>query len=251
MILNLILLMLSGWLPWMLRLKWIETHRRQERPELNSTQKGPEPDFPSPRNPWPKAIAGSEDKKAVQEDVFARDRTPNVIIEVEPVPPAPPPPPMPQLPVYFGTMFIGDPVIVLEFPPGTQKSYHAAETVGAFYLVSFDRERVVFDWNGKKVERTLEELRGGASAAPNLAAAPSAAISTRTAAPRSNVTTVEAEPSDKSKLSTKLGIDTGVGIRLCLGGDTSPAGTVVDGYRKRMVNGTFGPTCSWELMNRD
>jgi hypothetical protein len=249
-ILNLALLTLSGWLFGMVRLKWIEL-RTHERSELYSQRKVPQWNFTPQLNPLPKPAAASEYYEVVQRDVFAEDRTPNVVIEAKPVPPPPPSLPMPPLPVYFGTMLIGDPVIILEFPKGTQKNYHAADTVGAFQLVSFDRERVVFDWDGKTVERTLEELRNGTPDAPQSVAAASSAIFAKTASSGLNVTVAAAEPSDNSELSTRLGMDTGVGIRLCLTGETSPAGTVVDGYRKRMVNGTVGPTCSWELMNHD
>jgi hypothetical protein len=233
-----------------LRIKWIELHVH-ETSELFPSTEFPKRNFTSPSVPLPKAQVISEYNEVVQKDLFARDRSSNVTIAIERDPPAPPSPPMPPLPVYFGTMFIGDPVIVLEFPKGTQKNYHAGEKVGAVRLVSFDSEIVVFDWDGKKVERTVAQLRDGASDAAYSGAAASATTTMKTAALRSNLTSTSPEPSDRSTLTTKLGMDTGVGVRLCLTGETSPAGTVIDGYRKRKVNGAFGPTCSWELLNRD
>jgi hypothetical protein len=36
------------------------------------------------------------------------------------------------------------------------------------------------------------------------------------------------------------------GIKLCQAGDSNPAGTVVDGYRKVIKATPFGGICSWE-----
>ena len=42
------------------------------------------------------------------------------------------------------------------------------------------------------------------------------------------------------------GVDIGGGRRGCLPGDSSPAGTVADGYKKVSTNYAFGPICYWE-----
>jgi hypothetical protein len=43
-----------------------------------------------------------------------------------------------------------------------------------------------------------------------------------------------------------MGVDTGGGIRACAPGDTAPAGTMSDGYRKIVSETPFGKVCRWE-----
>jgi hypothetical protein len=43
-----------------------------------------------------------------------------------------------------------------------------------------------------------------------------------------------------------LGAEIDTGVRNCLPGDTSPAGTVLNGYQKRIISSMFGPVCRWE-----
>jgi hypothetical protein len=54
---------------------------------------------------------------------------------------------------------------------------------------------------------------------------------------------------DTAEASKQLGADNGGGIRQCVKGDESPAGTIVDGYKKRISSGMFGTTCMWEKVN--
>jgi hypothetical protein len=180
-----------------------------------------------------------------QKMLFAKDRNPNVILDPPPPPPpAPPPPPMPDLPAYYGTMaFFGDPVILLSLPKGPQKKYHAGDTVGPFQLVSFDRDKVVFDWNGKTVERKPEDLKEKEPSAEQVAAAaprPSAVAA---------VKLIPDPPPDAPKLSDVIGKDNGGGIRMCVAGDTTPAGKIVDGYKKVITSNMFGQTCMWQQVN--
>jgi hypothetical protein len=66
---------------------------------------------------------------------------------------------MPALPGYSGQMSIGEPVIFLSVAKDVQHSYHAGDQVGDFKLASFDEDNIVLEWNGKTVERKLEDLR--------------------------------------------------------------------------------------------
>jgi hypothetical protein len=43
-----------------------------------------------------------------------------------------------------------------------------------------------------------------------------------------------------------LGVDLGNGFRACVHGDSSPAGTMVDGYKKETSQGLIGVSCVWE-----
>ena len=38
----------------------------------------------------------------------------------------------------------------------------------------------------------------------------------------------------------------GLDLRACVMGDTTPSGTVVDGYKKIEVRGLMGMDCHWE-----
>jgi hypothetical protein len=251
-LLNLGLLALAGWFCWILRAKWNEAHQH-EHTELSSVPRSPRLFAPPPVAP-PKPMAASEYNDVAQKTLFAKDRNPNVIIEVKAPPPLPPPPPMPPLPAYFGSMSLGDPVIVLRLPKGTQKSYHAGDEVGPFKVVSFDHEKVVFDWDGKTVERNLEDLREKEEVkevAVNRQVAP---VAPAAAAPpgvsaRSIGGSASNDTKEEPKGSDKLGRDLGPGLKACVAGDTSVAGTVVDGYKKRVEPSMMGPRCLWEQAN--
>jgi hypothetical protein len=238
-LLNLGLLALAGWLFWMLRLKWIELHQHEHTVLSLSPQVRKRLSVPVPM-PLSKPMAASDYNEVAQKMLFSKDRNPNVIVEVKPVPLPPPPPPMPQLPAYYGEMALGEPVIVLRLPKGVQKNYHAGEQVGPFQLVSFDAKKVVFEWDGQTVERKPEELTDKEDTPAARQAAPPSAPAVRTSV---------ADPPKEVKGSDKLGRDAGTGFKLCVAGDDAPAGTVVDGYKKKIVNGMMGPQCLWEQVN--
>lgn len=248
--LNVVLLALAGWLFWLLRVKWVELHQHEHTVLALSPEVRKRLMIPSPI-PQFKPMTAAEYNSIAQNDIFAKDRNPNVPIEVPPAPPPPPPPPpMPELPAYYGTMALfGDPVVVLKLPKGAQKNYHAGDKVGPFQLVSFNREKVVFDWNGKMVERKPEDLKEKESAPQD------APVTAPTAAPvvsgnnGGTSRVIGGASGDAAKLSDALGPDNGGGIRQCVKGDTSPAGTIVDGYKKRIATNMFGATCMWEKVN--
>jgi hypothetical protein len=245
-LLNLALLALAGWLFWVLRSKWVELHIHEHTVLASSTQARVKQNPPAV--PLFKPMVAAEYNDTVQHDVFARDRNPNVI--VDPPPPAPlppPPPPMPELPAYYGIMNFGDPVVLLRLPKESQKNYHAGEKVGPFQLVSFDPKKIVFDWNGKIVERDPEDLREKESVQEVVvakAAQPVAAPATTGATARSL-----GGDSDKPKLAEVIGKDNGGGIRQCVAGDKTPVGTIVDGYKKVVTTNMFGETCMWQQVN--
>lgn len=247
-LLNVVLLALAGWLFWMLRLKWIELHKHEHTvlalsPEVRKRLMIP------PAVPQFKPMTAGEYNEVAQKNLFAKDRNPNVIVDPPPAPPPPPPPPpMPALPSYYGTMALfGDPVILLKLPKGVQKKYHAGDTVGPFQLVSFDREKVVFDWDGKTVERKPEELKEKESS-PQEAAAPVAAP-VASANNGGSARSIGGSANEAAKVSEKLGPDNGGGVRQCVKGDDSPPGTIIDGYKKRIATNMFGATCMWEQIN--
>jgi hypothetical protein len=243
--LNIALLVLAGWLFWMLRLKWIELHQHEHTvlalsPEVRRRLMPPSP------MPMFKPMSAADYNDVAQKMLFAKDRNPNVILDPKPAPPPPPPPPpMPALPAYYGEMLFGDPVVVLRLPKGAQKNYHAGDKVGPFQLVSFTRDKIVFDWDGKTVERKPEELREKEPVEEAAAAPAPPAPANNPPGGRS----ISQEPKEEPKGSDKLGKDNGNGVKMCVAGDKSPAGTVEGNYKKMVTSNMFGETCMWVLVN--
>jgi mannose-6-phosphate isomerase-like protein (cupin superfamily) len=54
-----------------------------------------------------------------------------------------------------------------------------------------------------------------------------------------------ASPIDPQGKKPDLGVELGSGYRACVAGDRSPAGTVVDGYRKVIGKSLMGQSCLW------
>lgn len=241
-LLNIVLLALAGWLFWTLRVKWLELHRHEHTvlalaPRVRTLLYPPSP-------PLFKPMAAADYNEVAQKMLFAKDRNPNVIVDPPPPePPKPPPPPMPALPAYYGTIALfGDPVVLLSLSRGPQKKYHAGDKVGPFQLVSFDREKVVFDWNGQMVERKPEELKETGPAQVEVADAP----------PPNRVEPmrlIPEPPPDAPKLAPQIGADNGAGVHQCVAGDTTPVGTILDGYKKVETMNMFGKTCMWLAVN--
>jgi hypothetical protein len=193
---------------------------------------------PVPVLPVVGPVVGANYLDVAQRMVMARDRTPNVIIDPEPVKEKPV---MPPLPVVQGLMMLTDPGIIMTEKPGAgQKTYHPGEKVGAFKLVAFDSNRVVLDWNGEMVERKLEDLlektaapTPGSSTGPvSGGAAPGPAVS-------STVNPPAVAPQGP-------GVDIGGGYRGCAQNDSTPSGTIRDGLRKVEITTPFGKSCRWE-----
>jgi hypothetical protein len=235
--LNLLLLALAGWLGWLLRVRWLEGEAK-DRAIFQQAARARAVLPPAPLTPQ-RPFMSTEYLDVAQRLLFSKDRNPNVVIDV---PPPKPEPPMPALPFYYGEMTIGDPIVLLSTTSnGVQKSYHAGDKVGPFDLVSFDRDKITLAWNGKTVERKLAEL-----APKDAAPAQQAPVNMAPAQPSSPVKSLSAAPAEDT--NPKIGIDVGggAGLRACVKGDNSPAGTVIDGYRKVVASGLMGESCMWE-----
>jgi hypothetical protein len=153
-LLNVALLALVGALGWVLRENWLEAQAR-ERAVLRR-QVAPKAVLAPPSLPPVQAAAPAEYIDVANKMLFSKDRNPIVVVE----PPKPAPEPvMPALPSYSGQMAIGEPVIFLTAAKDAQHSYHVGDQVGDFKLTSFDQDNIVLEWNGKTVERKLEDLR--------------------------------------------------------------------------------------------
>ena len=154
-LLNLALLALAGALVWTLRSNWIQSTARQRA--VLQRKVAARAVLPPPALPAVKAVAPAEYIDVAGKMLFSKDRNPTVVVE----PPKPAPEPvMPALPSYHGQMAFAEPVILLSASAtAAQRGYHAGDQIGDFKLVSFDEDRVVFEWKGKNVERKPEQLR--------------------------------------------------------------------------------------------
>jgi hypothetical protein len=252
-LLNLALLAAIAGLGWMLRKHWLEGEA--EARAVMSRKVQPSAVMPPPAPAPVAAVSPSDYLEVATKTLYSSDRNPNVI--VDPVKPPPPPPPMPALPVYYGQMTFGDPVVILTVAGAPQqKSYSVGQQVGDFKLVAFTRDTIKFDWNGKEVERKLDELApkpGQQQQAAAPAGTPAYTPPTPTmAAPNPSAGSVtpiggnpSSTPAEKDPLS---GNDMGGGLKACVMGDSLPAGTVRDGWKKVMGGGLLGmgQSCHWE-----
>jgi hypothetical protein len=236
--LNLALLAMLGTLGWMLRAHWRETRAQELATLAKAASRSAQLPPPSPAPP--EAVVPANYLEVAQKTLFSRDRNPNVIIEPPPPPPAPKPEePPPARPEYYGQMGLGEPVAFLSAEKGGQKGFRAGDKVGPFTLVAFNRETITFEWNGKTLEYPLAELK---PKEPSPAAAQAAA---RAAAAGPNVSAASTIGVTQEKVVAGPGVQNGE-IRSCVPGDTSPSGTVKDGFKKSIVPGAFGPSCLWE-----
>ena len=241
--LNLALLALIGSLGWLLRTKSKEavTHAAA------TVAKAPNPPVvvAPPPVPAPPPVAPADYLEVAQKDLFTKDRNP--IPVVDPPKPPPPKPPLPALPVYYGQMSLSDPVVLLSTGASpAQKSYAVGDKIGDFKLVAFDQENITLDWNGETVERKLADLAPKQAAAPQQAAAPAAAPQIPAGAAVTSLSSGKNTASETSTKPASLGTDMGGGFRACVAGDNSPAGTVLDGYKKVVTRTLMGQSCYWE-----
>jgi hypothetical protein len=243
LLLNLALFALAGALGWLLRQHWIEEKQHEREIFTRAAQK--KAILPPPPVQAPKPISPAEYFDVAQKMLFSRDRNPNVVVEVKPPPPKPAVPPFP---LYYGQIGLADPTIFLAVNGSAQKSYHAGDKLDKFKLVSFDRDTITLEFDDENIEKKLEDLKPKEQAPPQQAAysapAPAAAAA---AQPQSrSLASGSAGDSSTEPKNPALGADYGSGFRAAVPGDTSPAGTVLDGYKKVCTHTMMGQDCHWE-----
>jgi len=229
--LNLILLALALAAAWQLRLRW-QQGRLQEAKVLRPTGAAPQP-LPLEPLPTPEPPRAAAFKDVALKMLFAEDRNPEVVIEEEPKKP------MPPFPQAYGIMSLGGPpVVILSEKPGQAgRGYSAGDKIGEFTIAAVGEDEVVFSWEGQTFRKKLEELKAKAPETQAAAPAPTAAA---------------AEPARPNVESVSAVQEKGPGepvtgeLRSCVPGDTSPPGTVRDGYRKVVTRTPFGSACHWE-----
>jgi hypothetical protein len=223
--LNLALAVLAVTAGFQARSAWLETQKRAGVIVGLPLKPAPAPPY-SPEPAAPQAVA-ADYVEVAQQMIFSSDRNPNVVVEVEA------PKPMPPLPVLYGVMNLGDGMMAMmsETAGGGHREVHSGQKIGEFRMVSVDRETIVLDWEGKQITKKLSELTARAETPPSPNSAPAQVPAQRVVTPVAN-----AGP----------GEDVGGGVRKCVDGDTSPAGSVVDGMKKIVTQTPFGAICRWE-----
>ena len=246
LLLSVALLALAGRLGWLLRQKWRDA-RAHERAVLSQpphVRAVAPPPTPAPAAP----VSPADYIEVAQKTLFSKDRNPNVV--VDPPPPPKPDPPMPALPVYWGQMSFGDPVVILTVGASAraeERTTPETKSATSSWWPS-TATSITFDWNGKQVERKLLEL------APKEGQPPA---SRRRAgrcpsAPSDQLTSITS--AGASDLYRSAGGGSGYGGRIprCVHGDNSPAGTVVSGYKKGNWPKSYGaivPLGTGEVMS--
>ena len=217
-----------------LRQRWVEGRAREE---ALLKRMAPAPAAPAIAPlPAHSPSTAAQYLEVAQKMVFSRDRNPTVILD----PPAPPPPPkpIPDLPVAYGVMNLGDgPTAILSVKSGAEhRGYKPGEKIGEFKVVALNHKEIVFEWEGKYIKKNIEELADRRPTVPQ--AAPEPTPQQPAAQPQTQTTSI-GKPEGP-------GGDMGNSQRACVPGDTSPPGTVQDGFRKVVTKTPFGDSCRWE-----
>jgi len=178
--------------------------------------------------PNPESFTGLPYADIAQKDLFSKDRNPNVVIEVPPPKPAKVMPPLPQVAGVMG-LPSGMMALMSERHEVHPHGVRINEVVGDFKVLGITPQVISFEWDGKRIDRNVEEL---------LARAPVPAASAIPVAGES-----QPEPPPASARPTPVAM--GAGIRGCARGDKSPPGTIADGYKKISEPTPFGDACRW------
>ena len=222
---------------WEARVRWQQGQaERQANLNVRIRPVSAPPVTAVPKPDAPPAVKYAE---VANKNLFAVDRNPTVIID----PPAAPPPPkpMPALPVVYGTMGLpsGIKAIMSQKPGEPGQAVRTGDTVGEFKILALSSQKVTFEWNDKQIEKRIEDLadHSGAQSAGSQGPAlpppgPAVQLAPQPAAQTSNI-------------NPQVGIVLTETERACRPGENSPAGTIVDGYKKQITPGPFGVTCRW------
>jgi len=211
-----------------LRHEWVEARASEQAVLQRRIRPAPAPRVPPPAAPA--AVKPASYSDIAQKLLFSKDRNPVVVVEP---PPAPKPVPMPALPFFHGVVDLGDgPMAIMSVGKGPHRDYQPGDKIGDFKLVALNNDELVLEWNGQTITKKTHEMLARNAAAPAAPGAPAAA------APAAAPVVAKAPAAPGGELNG--------GIKACVPGDTSPAGTVADGMKKVIKPTPFGPRCYWE-----
>jgi hypothetical protein len=234
---NLLLIALVAAIAWRVRAEWMTQQAREQA--IRTARVVPPTVTPAPIPAPPSPVTAGTYSDIASRMLFSKERNPTVIIDM---PPPPPPKPMPPLPLLHGVLGLPSGMVALMSPdaksPG--KPIKVGEKIGEFELAGLTQDEISLKWEDKTVTRSVSEMiyQGLEKAPP--AGAPQQLAS---AAPPAAATLPP--PSGSGKPGGDVG-GTSDGFKMCTAGDTSPAGTVADGYRKVLTATPFGNSCHWE-----
>ena len=235
MVLNLVLAAVVVYGCFQFRGEW-RAARAREAATLGQELKPAPPPLFTPLSPEPPVLsAGYAD--IAQKMLFDQSRNSTVVIEVAP---PPPPPPMPALPRFHGMMNLGDgPTAIM----GVNSSAPYQEVrpgglIGQFKLLDVNSEEISLEWEGQVIHKKLEEVTQRGASGP---AAESPSLDSARGA-------LQVQPA--IRMQTGPGADTGAGFKMCEPNDSTPVGTVVNGYVKALYPTPFGQACRWDPVRR-
>ena len=238
--LNLLLAAAIGLAGWQMRRQYVEQLNRQREFLARKVTPPPPPVLLLPPEAPPLQASAYLEVAAVLP--FSPDRNPTVIVEIAP------PKPMPALPGYHGMMNFGQgPRVILSTAGSPQRSYQVGDVIGDFKLVAVTGSGLVFEWDGKQVPASYADLlqrrsEAGAAQSGPVAAAPGPPPAA--SAPASSVVTISGGPAPAGGGPLGESVDS-QGNRECRPGDTTPEGTIVNGYKKVTIRSPFGAYCRW------
>jgi hypothetical protein len=231
LLLDLVLGAASVYAAWQFRTEWRAAKARESALLNQKPRAAPaQPFIPLP--PAPPVTAASYADVA-ENMLFDKSRNATVAVET---PPPPPSKPMPALPVYHGVMNLGDGQVAIMSvtAASAQEEIRPGDAIGQFKLVDVNTEEIVFEWEGKTIHKKMDEILERAAAQQAAESGP------KDAAPP------PAPVQETAKRPTGPGSLTSGGERRCDPNDSSPIGTVTDGYRKMSYPTPFGNVCRWD-----
>ena len=235
LVLNVVLAAVAVYAGFQLRGQWLAAKAREAAIVNRKPNPLPPPQF-TPLSTAPPVLSAGYAEIA-QKLLFDRSRNSTVVVEVTP---PPPPKPMPPLPLYHGMMNIGDgPAAILSINAGSpQMEIHPGEMIGPFKLVDVNTQDITLEWDGQVIHKTVDEILDRTTR--QVVADGSAAASASPAPPMLPVIKTPLGPGD----------DAGQGYKVCQPNDSTPDGSVVDGYRKVSMPTPFGNACRWDPVRR-
>jgi hypothetical protein len=233
--LNGLLLLALMVVAWQGRARWEEA-RALRRATLNVPVK-PVPPPPIAPAPKPETAVAARYADVAGKNLFSKDRNANIIVEP---PKVEVPKPMPPLPVVYGVMGLpsGIKAVMSEKAGSPSTTIRLGESIGEFKVIALDSQNVTFDWNGKQTTRKIDELIDRSNSLTSSNGPQPGTGGPAVAAPAP-------QPNAHPPTAADLGQDLTPTTKANKPGDTSPAGTVVDGYKKVCTPTPFGSLCQW------
>jgi hypothetical protein len=229
-VLNLLLLVAVGLVARELRNDWKAAREREKKILQKDVKTSPAP--PMPQTPSPAPVQAAAYLDVAQQNLFSKDRNPNIVIEAEK------PKPLPAFPRFYGVMNLGDGAMaILSDSPGRQRPFKTGDKVGEFLLAEIGTDTLVFEWEKQKLTKKFSELQDRSEQSTE---------TTRSSAPAAGPAAAAPVQRPVEPAKPGPGTDMGSGLAACNPNDPTPAGTVLDGKRKVVTDGMFGKVCRWE-----